>query len=94
VNCVGEATLAQYAAAVRDPMDSPQSASQFWREVVAVDPCQEADKEQLVAVLLNDKLRWQNAPNSGQTGRIFSDNPGHEPENVNRLRGNRCLPNH
>ena len=56
LNRVGEATLAQYAAA-RDPMDSPEVASQFWREVVAVDPCHEADKEHLVAVLLNAKLR-------------------------------------
>ena len=56
LNRVGEATLAQYAA-VRDPMDSPETACQFWREVVAVDPCHEADKERLVAVLLNAKLR-------------------------------------
>ena len=56
LNRVGEATLAQYAAA-RDPMDSPQAACQLWREVVAVDPCREPDKEHLVAVLLNAKLR-------------------------------------
>jgi DNA repair protein RadC len=56
LNRVGEATLAQYAAA-RDPMDSPEMVCQFWREVVAVDPCHEPDKEHLVAVLLNAKLR-------------------------------------
>ena len=56
LNRVGEATLAQDAAA-RDPMDSPETACQFWREVVAVDPCHEPDKEHLVAVLLNAKLR-------------------------------------
>jgi DNA repair protein RadC len=56
LNRVGEATFAQYAAA-RDPMDSPEVASQFWREVVVVDPCHEADKEHLVAVLLSAKLR-------------------------------------
>ena len=56
LNRVGEATLAQYAAA-RDPMDSPETACQLWREVVAVDPCHEPDKEHLVAVLLNAKLR-------------------------------------
>ena len=38
-------------------MDSPETASQFWREVLAVDPCHEPDKEHLVAVLLNTKLR-------------------------------------
>jgi DNA repair protein RadC len=53
---VGEATLAQYAAA-RAPMDSPETACQLWRKVVAVDPCHEPDKEHLVAVLLNTKLR-------------------------------------
>jgi DNA repair protein RadC len=53
---VGEATLAQYAAA-RAPMDSPEMACQFWRDVIAVDPSHEADKEHLVAVLLNAKLR-------------------------------------
>ena len=56
LNRVGEATLAQYAVA-RDPMDSPEVACQFWREVVAVDPCHEPDKEHLVAVLLNAKFR-------------------------------------
>jgi hypothetical protein len=41
LNRVGEANLAQYAAA-RDPIDCPESACQLWREVVAVDPCHEA----------------------------------------------------
>jgi DNA repair protein RadC len=56
LNRVGEATLAQYAAA-HDPMDSPEMACQLWREVVAVYPSHEPDKEHLVAVLLNAKLR-------------------------------------
>jgi DNA repair protein RadC len=56
LNRVGEATLAQYAVA-RDPMDSPKTACRLWREVIAVDPCHEPDKEHLVAVLLNAKLR-------------------------------------
>jgi hypothetical protein len=56
LNRVGEATLAQYAAA-RAPMDSPETACELWREVVAVDPCHEPDKEHLVAMLLNTELR-------------------------------------
>ncbi len=56
LNRVGEATLNQYGA-VQRPMDCPESAFRFWREVVADDPCHEPEKEHLVAVFLNTKLR-------------------------------------
>lgn len=56
LNRVGEATLNQYGA-VQRPMDSPEAAFRFWQEVVADDPCHEPEKEHLVAVFLNTKLR-------------------------------------
>ncbi len=56
LNRVGEATLNQYAA-VRCPMDKPEAAYRLWQEVIAHDSCHEPDKEHLVVVLLNTKLR-------------------------------------
>ena len=53
---VGEATLNQYKAA-QTLMDSPEAAFTLWQEVVADDPGHEPDKEHLVAVLLNTKMR-------------------------------------
>jgi len=38
-------------------MDSPEAAYRLWQEVVADDPSHEPDKEHLVAVLLDTKLR-------------------------------------
>lgn len=56
LNRVGEPTLAQYGAS-RSPLDSPEAAFRLWQEVVVDDPSHEPDKEHLVAVLLNTKLR-------------------------------------
>jgi DNA repair protein RadC len=53
---VGEATLSQYKAA-QTLMDSPEAAFNLWQEVVADDPGHEPDKEHLVAVLVNSKMR-------------------------------------
>jgi len=53
---IGEPSLAQYGAA-RTPLDSPQNALVFWRDVVAADPAFEPEKEHLVAVLLDTRLR-------------------------------------
>ena len=53
---VGEATLNQYKAA-QTLMDSPEAAFNLWQEVIADDPGHEPDKEHLVAVLLNTKMR-------------------------------------
>lgn len=53
---VGESTLAQYKAA-RTLMDSPEVAFDLWQEVVSDDPSHEPDKEHLIVVLLNTKLR-------------------------------------
>ncbi len=53
---VGEATLNQYKAS-QTLMDSPEAAFNLWQEVVADDPSHEPDKEHLVAVLLNTKMR-------------------------------------
>lgn len=53
---IGEPSLGQYGAA-RTPLDSPQNALVFWRDVVAADPAYEAEKEHLVAIMLDTKLR-------------------------------------
>ena len=53
---VGEPTLNQYKA-TRTLMDSPEVACDLWQEVVADDPSHEPDKEHLIAVLLNTKMR-------------------------------------
>ena len=53
---IGEPSLAQYGAA-RTPLDSPQNALVFWRDVVAAEPAIEAEKEHLVAIMLDTKLR-------------------------------------
>jgi DNA repair protein RadC len=56
LNRVGEPSLAQYGAA-RTPLDSPQNAYGFWQDIVAVDPAFECEKEHLIAIMLDTKLR-------------------------------------
>jgi len=53
---VGEPLLAHYGAS-RAPLDEPAKAFEFWQTVVATEPAFEADKEHLVAILLDTKLR-------------------------------------
>jgi len=53
---VGEPSLTHYGAA-RTPLDGPEASFGFWREVVEADPTYEPDKEHLIAVLLDTKLR-------------------------------------
>ena len=38
-------------------LDSPEQTLQYWRQVIAAQPDYEPDKEQLVAILLNTRLR-------------------------------------
>lgn len=52
---VGEATSPDYDAGVA--LDSPQAVVNFWHTVIAVRPDHEGDKECLIAILLNAKLR-------------------------------------
>ena len=56
LNRVGEPCLAHYGAA-RTPLDSPEKAHAFWGDVIAQEPGFEAEKERLVAILLDTKLR-------------------------------------
>ena len=56
LNRIGEPCLAHYGAA-RTPLDSPEKAHAFWGEIIAQDPGFEPDKEHLVAILLDTKLR-------------------------------------
>lgn len=53
---LGEPTLAQYKA-THTVMNSPEVAFELWQEVIAVDPNHEPDKEHLITVFLNTKLR-------------------------------------
>lgn len=41
----------------RAPLDAPPSVVQFWRSVISTQPDHEPDKENLVAILLDAKLR-------------------------------------
>ena len=56
LNRIGEPCLAHYGAA-RTPLDTPEKAHAFWGEIIAQDPGFEPDKEHLVAILLDTKLR-------------------------------------
>ena len=56
LNRIGEPCLAHYGAA-RTPLDSPEKAHAFWGEIIAQDPGFEPDKEHLVAILLDTKMR-------------------------------------
>ncbi|MBE2204841.1 MAG: JAB domain-containing protein [Chthoniobacterales bacterium] len=56
INRVGEPTPAQYSAS-RTPVDSAEAAYRFWLDVVASAPDFEPEKEHLVAILLDTKLR-------------------------------------
>jgi DNA repair protein RadC len=53
---LGESGLCRYGTA-RTPLDSPEAAFEFWETVVATEPAFEGDKEHLVAVLLDTKLK-------------------------------------
>ncbi len=52
---VGEAPPADYDS--ETTLDSPQAIETFWRTVIAARSDHERDKEHLVAILLNAKLR-------------------------------------
>lgn len=52
----GESTRSQYEATCT-LMDSPEAAYKLWQEVVCNDPIHEPDKEHLISVLLNTRLR-------------------------------------
>lgn len=52
---VGEATPPDYDTTA--PVDSPQAVLDFWRSVITKRPDHESDKESLVAILLNAKMR-------------------------------------
>jgi len=56
LNRIGEPCLAHYGAA-RTPLDTPATAFSFWQAIIADEPGFEADKEHLVAILLDTKLR-------------------------------------
>lgn len=53
---IGEPLLADYEFA-STAIDSPKALHDFWRNLVAVQPDHEADKENLVAVALNTRLK-------------------------------------
>jgi len=52
---VGEATPPDYDA--KTALDSPQAIENFWRSIIAARPDHESDKEHLVAILVNAKMR-------------------------------------
>ncbi len=52
---VGEATPPEYDMEIA--LDSPQAVVNFWHTVVAMRPDHETDKECLVAILVNAKMR-------------------------------------
>lgn len=56
LNRVGEATLEEYGAA-RTVLDTPQSIYDFWQAVIIPKPEFEAEKENLIVILLDTKLR-------------------------------------
>lgn len=41
----------------RNSLDTPESANEFWNAVIAEDPSHEPNKEQLIVVLLDGRLR-------------------------------------
>ena len=53
---VGEATLNDYGAS-RSALDSPETIFQFWKSVIESKSDFEADKETIIAILLDAKLR-------------------------------------
>ena len=53
---VGEPSLEEFGAS-RVSLDSPQSIFSFWQNVIKSKPDFEPDKEHLVAILLDTKLR-------------------------------------
>jgi DNA repair protein RadC len=53
---VGEASLTHYGAA-RTPINTPENAFVFWRDVVSQDASFEADKEHLIAIMHDTKHR-------------------------------------
>ena len=56
LNRVGEATLEEYGAS-QTALDTPQAIFNFWQTVVIPKPEYEAEKENLIVILLNTKLR-------------------------------------
>lgn len=55
ISRVGEATPSDYDKGIA--LDSPQAVVNFWHTVVAKRPDHEADKECLVSVVVNAKMR-------------------------------------
>lgn len=53
---IGEPSLAHYGAA-RTPIQKPQDAANFWKDIVSPEASFEADKEHLIVVLLDTKMR-------------------------------------
>ena len=53
---VGESTLEDFGGS-RSILDSPEATFQFWKSVIETKPDFEADKEMVVAILLDAKLR-------------------------------------
>ena len=53
---VGESTLEDYGAS-RSILDSPEGTFAFWKNIIETKPEFEADKETLVVILLDAKLR-------------------------------------
>ena len=56
IRSVGETTLEDYGGS-RSILDSPEATFQFWKNVIETKPDFEADKETLIAILLDAKLR-------------------------------------
>ena len=53
---VGEATLDDYGAS-RSVLDSPEKTFHFWKSVIEMKPDFETDKETVIVILLDAKLR-------------------------------------
>jgi DNA repair protein RadC len=53
---VGESTLEDFGAS-RSILDSPEATFRFWKSVIETKPDFEADKETVIAILLDARLR-------------------------------------
>lgn len=56
VTRIGEPSLIHYGA-TKTPLDTPEKAFEFWNEIVAQEPSFEPEKEHVVVVLVDTKLR-------------------------------------
>jgi len=56
INRIGEPSLQELAAA-KTSLDSPASVVDFWQSIIAARPDHEPDKENLVTIQLNTRLR-------------------------------------